>query len=180
MKKQLLLLLAVLPFIATAQTFTHTTGGPIPDTNTEVCFPVTVSGLPTVIDTTFGLISACINVSHTYDGDLKIRLKSPDGTVILLANNNGGGGDNFTNSCFAANGSDGSINAGFPPFTGSFSPFQSTNLLNNSQNPNGVWNLCIIDEVPIDAGTLISYSISFGPNPPVDTTFTGGGGTGSG
>ncbi|MCW3083228.1 MAG: hypothetical protein JWP12_594 [Bacteroidetes bacterium] len=178
MKKQLLTLIMCIPFLVKSQTFTNSTGGAVPDNNTQVCFPVTVSGLPTSMDTTFGIIQVCINLNHTYDSDLKIRLTSPSGTIILLANNNGGSGDNFSNTCFAANGANGSINTGAAPFLGTFSPFQTINGFNNSQNPNGVWNLCVTDEVPADAGTLFSFSVTFGANPPRDTTFTSGGGTG--
>lgn len=172
MKKFLLAIFSCAPFLLNAQTFTNSTGGAIPDNNTEVCFPVTVSGLPTTINSSFGLTGACINITHSYDSDLKVRLKAPDGTVILLANNNGGSGDNFTGSCFSMAAST-LIGAGAAPFTGTFVPFQSINLANNAQNPNGVWNLCIIDEVPADFGTLLSYSITFGANPPADPVVTG-------
>jgi PKD repeat protein/subtilisin-like proprotein convertase family protein len=172
MKKLLLSILVCTPFFVKAQTFTNTTGGPIPDNNTEVCYPVTVSGLPTMIDATFGLSQACINLNHTYDSDIKIRLKSPDGTVILLSGNNGGSGDNYTNSCFAMNATV-AIGAGAAPFTGTFIPNQSLNTVNNMQDPNGVWYLCIVDEVPADSGHLYSFNITFSANPPADPVVTG-------
>lgn len=174
MKKSILFFFVFLYISANAQTFTNFTGGSIPDNNTEVCFPLTISGLPTQINTsTFGLTKVCIDVTHTWDSDLKIRLKAPDGTVILLASNNGSAGDNFTNTCFAANGSNGAIGAGTAPFTGTFAPFESTNLLNNLQDPNGVWYLCALDEVNSDTGDVYSFSITFGANPPADTIFGG-------
>lgn len=179
MKKLVLFFLAGIPLLGASQTFTNSTGGAIPDNNTQVCFPVTVSGLPTQMDTTFGITSVCINVTHTYDSDLKIRLVSPNGTTILLANNNGGSGDNFSNTCFAANGADGSVNGGTAPFLGTYSPFNSINTFNNGQDPNGTWQLCALDEVPADHGSVLSFSVTFGPNPPHDTTFASGGGTGS-
>jgi subtilisin-like proprotein convertase family protein len=172
MKKILLFLCTFLAAALQAQTFTHTTGGPIPDTNTEVCFPISVTGLPGAINSTFGLTHACVNITHTYDGDLKIRLKSPDGTVILLANNNGGSGNDFNNTCFNMAATT-DIGAGAPPYTGTYLPFASLNLLNNGQDPNGTWEVCVLDEVPADAGTLLSWSITFGPNPPADPIITG-------
>lgn len=167
MKKLLLPIFMSAAILVNAQTFTNSTGGPIPDTNTEVCYPVTVSGLPTVIDTNFGLSQVCVNLTHTWDGDIKIRLKAPDGTVVLLSNNNGGSGDNYTNTCFsmAAAVGIGSVGA---PFTGTFIPNNSINAMNNNQDPNGVWNICIIDEVPADTGNLISFNITFSANPPPD------------
>lgn len=174
MKKNLLFFFLFLHVSINAQTFTNSTGGSIPDNNTEICFPLTVSGLPTQINTaTFGLTKVCIDVTHTWDSDLKIKLKAPDGTVILLASNNGSAGDNFTNTCFAANGSNGAIGAGTAPFTGTFAPFESTNLMNNLQDPNGVWYLCALDEVNSDTGDVYSFSITFGANPPADTIFGG-------
>jgi PKD repeat protein/subtilisin-like proprotein convertase family protein len=172
--KKLILLFLFSPIIIQSQTFTNTVGGSIPDNNTEVCFPVAVSGLPSQIDTSFGVTQVCINLNHTWDADLNITLKAPDGTYIMLSDNNGGAGDNYTNTCFAMNGSAGSIGMGTPPFTGTFIPNQNINGVNNNQNPNGIWYLCITDEVPADLGTLVSYSITFGPNPPQG----GGGSTG--
>jgi subtilisin-like proprotein convertase family protein len=166
MKKLLLSLILVLPFVLKAQTFTNSTGGSVPDNNTEVCFPVTVSGLPSQIDTSFGLSQICINLNHTWDGDLNIKIKAPDGTYIMLSDNNGGSGDNYTNTCFAMNGSSGSIGAGTPPFGGIFVPNQDINGVNNNQNPNGTWYLCVTDEVPADFGTLFSFSITFAAHPP--------------
>lgn len=176
MIKKLLFILIAFPLFCAAQTFTNTTGGAVPPNNVEACFPVIVSGLPAQIDTnTFGLVKICIDVTHTWDADLNISLKSPDGNTILLVDNNGGSGDNFTNTCFAANGVNGSINGGTAPFVGTYAPIQSPNLLNNLQNPNGTWYLCLTDEVPQDDGYLNSFSITFDNNPPADTIFNGNG-----
>ena len=80
MKKLLLSFLVAIPFFVSAQTFTSSTGGAIVD-NSEVCFPLIVSGLPTTIDTSFGVSQVCVNLTHTWDGDIDIKLKAPDGTV---------------------------------------------------------------------------------------------------
>ncbi|HEX8515269.1 MAG TPA: PKD domain-containing protein [Bacteroidia bacterium] len=176
MKKLLLSLLVFSSVILRSQTFTSTTGGSIPDNNTEVCFPLAVIGLPAVIDTLFGVSQVCVNLNHTWDGDLKIMLKAPDGTYVMLSNNNGGSGDNYTNSCFAMNGINGQVGLAGAPFTGTFIPNGNINAVNNNQNPNGTWYICVIDEVPQDFGNMISCSITFGPNPPQG----GGGGSTSG
>jgi len=152
-----------------AQTFSSFTSEPIPDDNTVNCFQVSVSGLPAQIDTNFGITSCCINITHTNDEDLIIKLHAPDFYYsTLLSVLNGGSGDNYTNTCFAMNGIDGFISDGLPPFTGTFVPEQTLNVLNTSVNPNGIWKLCIQDVTPGDSGTLDSFNITFGNNPPSD------------
>lgn len=146
--------------------FVTSAGGPISDPPAIETFPILVAGLPTVADSTFGLISVCFNIEHTYDSDLDIRLQAPDGTVIELSNNNGGGGDNYTGTCVAEDATGGEISAWFAPFTGSFYPDQSLNTMNNGQNPNGTWYLVILDEVPADTGYLFNATITFDNNPP--------------
>lgn len=147
-----------------AQTF-NGGGGSIPDAGPQVAFPITVSGLsPSQIDTVFGLETVCINITHTWDADLNISLKSPDGTVVDLSIGNGGGGDDFTNTCFNGFATN-SIVSGSAPFTGTFRPQGFLGALNNGQNGNGVWQLLIQDTYPADAGNVISWSLTFGNNP---------------
>jgi subtilisin-like proprotein convertase family protein len=149
-----------------AQTFTQSVPSLIPDNNTLTFYPLTVSGLPATIDSTnFGLLSACVNVNHNFMGSLDAYIKSPDGTLIKLSNNRGGGGRNFTNTCFKEDGAI-PIGQGLAPFTGTFIPEQTINAANNGQNPNGVWQLGIHDEVPYNVGQLLNFSITFGNNPP--------------
>ncbi len=173
MKKILLSVLLLAPFFINAQTFTNSIGGPITDDDTLRYYPVTVNGLPNMIDTAFGLAQVCVNITHTYDGDIDIRLIAPDGTIISMTNNNGGGGDNFTNTCFMMNGANGDVMNGTAPFTGSYIPVTSINGVNNNQDPNGLWQLAIIDEVPSDFGNLISFSITFAAHPPADPIIFG-------
>lgn len=170
MKKTYLILFLIIlgTFPAISQSFLTPSGGAIPDNNTEVCFPFTVSGLPTQINSTFGITGMCFDITHTYTADLKIRLKSPDNTVITLVSNSGGSGDNFTSTCLAEDGVNGWIVSASAPFTGAFIPDQSFNIFNNGMDPNGTWELCILDEVPSDAGYLNFAIIHFGNNPPPD------------
>ena len=149
---------------AKSQSFITPSGGAIPDNNTMVCFPFTVSGLPAQIDSWFGLTSVCLDISHTYTADLKIFLRSPDNTIITLVSNTGGSGDNFTSTCLQEDGTSGWIVSGAAPFTGSYIPDQSLNIFNNGMNPNGTWEICILDEVPSDAGFLNFAAINFGNN----------------
>jgi len=153
-----------------AQTFTAT--GNVPIIDNSVCYmSVGASGLPSSMNNTFGISSVCINLTHTYDGDIKIFLISPQQDSIMLSGNNGGGGDNYTNTCFTAGGANGFIHTAtnLPPYTGSYTPEYSLNMFNSAtHNPNGVWKIMVKDEVASDAGVLLSVSITFSANPPQD------------
>ncbi len=168
MKKILLLSFSIIFYRSLqAQTFTNNTGGPIVEVGIENLYPVDVSGLPNAIDSlSFGVLSACFTIAHTYDADLDISLKAPDGTVTKLSNNNGAEQNNYTGTCVMEDATDGEISAAIAPFTGNFYPDQSLNKVNNGQNPNGTWYLLIMDETPGDTGNVISWSVSFGNDPP--------------
>lgn len=161
----------------TASTFSTATGGPIPDNNTTVLFPINVSGIPNQINAGYGLTEVCIDIQHPEVGELKIFLKSPAGDTVYLSENNGGLFANYNNTCFAMNGANGYIYAGNAPFTGTFIPNHSINGFNDGQNPNGTWYLCVKDEAPsvTPPGQLLSAMISFCTNPPVDPIIPIGG-----
>jgi subtilisin-like proprotein convertase family protein len=148
------------------------TGGAINDLAVN-SFNCNVSGLsPATIDTAaFGLETVCINLTHTYDGDLLIELLAPDGTTITLSREQGGSGDNFTNTCFNETAA-ASITLGTPPFTGSFVPQGFLGRVNNGQNGNGNWTLRITDLYGGDVGNVISWSLTFGSNPAINTGFS--------
>ena len=149
--------------ILIAQTYNSTVGGVISDNNIEKCFPLPISGVGT-ISATFGLARVCINITHKFDGDLEIRLKAPDGTTVPLAIRNGGNGDNYTNTCFTGV-SPNPISTGTAPYTGTFLPQGFLGSVNNNQNADGIWNLCIKDVSRPDSGMLIGWSITFSNNP---------------
>lgn len=94
----------------------------VPDDGSTNYYPVTVSGLnPSSIDSVFGLETVCININHTWDADLNVSLRAPDGTTVDLTKGNGGSDDNYTHTCFNA-GAASSIVTGIAPFTGTFVP----------------------------------------------------------
>lgn len=172
MKKLYMLFLLTLSISVTnAQVFTNSTGGSIPDSNKLVYYPLSVSGLPVQMNTAFGLKGVCININHQYDANLKIYIIAPDSTVCMLTNNNGFG-PYFVATCFEMSATVG-IQAGIPPFIGSFLPLQTINMFNIGKNPNGVWQLAVIDEVPLDTGYVESFILNFGSNPPSDPVFSG-------
>src|SRR5690606_5817440 len=64
------------------------------------------------------------------------------------------------------------IKLGSPPFTGSFIPEGSLGAVNNGQNADGVWSLCVFDRRAMgNTGSLLNWSITFSnapaPPPPV-------------
>jgi subtilisin-like proprotein convertase family protein len=167
MKRFLHLIALALSLPASAQTFTNSTGGPINDLAT-VTYSVTATGLPAQIDATFGLTTVCLDITHTYVADLQITLTSAAGPTIILSNYNGGATQDYDGTCFAMNGADGYVSMGSGPFIGTYVPDQSLNAFNNNQDPNGTWVLTITDAAGADIGTLHSFSITFGANPPAD------------
>lgn len=152
--------------IATAQTFTAG-GGSIPDAGPEVAFPINVSGLsPATLTSSFGLETVCINITHTYVGDLIIRLLAPDGTITDMAVTIGGGGHDYTGTCFNQSGAT-NIGTASAPFTGTYRPMGSLGDINNGQPGDGTWYLLVQDVGPADTGSLIDVSLTFGPHPAV-------------
>jgi subtilisin-like proprotein convertase family protein len=172
MRPGLVLFLVAFPFFGLrAQTFSSTVGAVIPDDGTTVYFDILVSGLPDIIDTTFGLEQVCLNLNHTYNEDMNVQLQTPSGQKILLFGGVGGGEDNFTNTCLANEGMSFGLNSA--PFSGTFQSFGVMGNLNNGQNPNGVWTLIIVDTYPFaDEGFLIDWSITFGNDPGAPFEFT--------
>jgi subtilisin-like proprotein convertase family protein len=146
-----------------SQTYTNTFNQVITDNNTEIAFDIAVSGLPNTIDQTFGVESVCLNITHTYDADLTVKLKAPDGTVVTLFSGVGGDGDNFTNTCLSGTGT--AIGTGSAPFTGAFQTMSVLGNVNNGQNPNGTWQLLCTDSWAVDEGILIDWQLTFGSNP---------------
>lgn len=165
MKKTTLLLSSLLfaSALYAQQTF-YGAGGPIPDLTT-VQYPIIVSGLPTSITGVWGLENVCLDISHTYDSDISIQIKSPDGNTFMLSNRNGGAGDNYTGTCFRGDGANGPISAGTPPFTGTYMPDVNLATVNNGQNPNGTWWIIVADQAAADTGNVNSVTIRFGNSP---------------
>lgn len=157
--------LLCLSLSAFSQTFSGG-GGSIPDDGNAVTFDIPVSGLPNSLDTvSFGIERVCINITHQWIADLAITLRAPDGTILSLVSGVGGDTDGFVNTCLSGNATT-SIFEVWYPFTGEFRPFGDMGALNNGQNPNGVWQLRILDTYAFaDAGDLIDWSITFGDDP---------------
>lgn len=148
-----------------AQTFSGS-GGSIPGTaTTATCFPINVTGVGNINTNTIGLAQVCFTITHPFLDELEVTLRAPDGTTVPLTIQNGGSGDNYTNTCFSATATN-SIKFGTPPFTGTYLPEGYLGAVNNGQNANGQWRLCVQDRRTAgNAGVLNSWNLTFSNAP---------------
>ena len=170
-----------------------TSSGPItvaiPDNNPAgTSTPLTVAGIPaTAVGTS---ASVTFNITHTWDGDVVLFLKSPNNQVLNLVNQRGGTGDNFVNTVISSTAVT-PISAGTAPFTGTFLPDGNnaappptgfiptattfTPLINTAGQLNGTWALGARDIATGDVGTITSWGVTINYNvpagPPVGYTF---------
>jgi len=114
----------------TTQTYSSTTVVNIGD-NTTITSPITVSGRTGNAPTT---ASVSVNITHTYQGDLKVDLVAPDGSLYNIHNRTGAGTDNV---------------------------IKTVTLNLSSEALNGVWKMQVNDNAAGDTGKLNSWSITF-------------------
>ena len=113
----------------TTQTYSNTADYPIRD-NTTVDSPITVSGRSGNAPST---ASVTVAIVHTYQGDLKVDLVAPDGSLYNLHNRTGSGTDNINKT-------------------------MTLNL--SSELLNGTWKLRVNDNGAGDTGYINSWSIT--------------------
>ncbi|MDY2587568.1 PKD domain-containing protein, partial [Winogradskyella aquimaris] len=141
------------------------------------------------------LIEVCVNMEHSYSGDLDIFIQSPNGQEIRLFDQAGGGtyfgGANDDNSntpgtgeqyCFSMSAAilledaPTEINGTNPPnnswVPGTYLPFESFNGLVGSPL-NGDWCIRIVDNLSIDNGYIFEWFLNFDPAiQPPELSFT--------
>jgi subtilisin-like proprotein convertase family protein len=106
-------------------------------------------------------VKVCLDITHTWVGDITAILTAPDGTTTVeLASGNGSSGDNYRITCFSDDATI-SINSGSAPFNGTYRPEQPLSGL-VGQTINGDWTLSIRDSDNADDGILHSWSIQIG------------------
>jgi len=171
-KKFITLIIIACSCYVKAQTFSWNGTQYIFDNQSDTV-PIVVSGLPSVIDNNYGIAHICFDITHTYKSDLLIKIIAPDGSVDTLLDNVGGSADNFLGTCVGMDGT--AFSNGAAPFGGLFIPISNISLLNNGQNPNGIWKLVVVDQATTDTGSVHRASIEFTNNPPVGSQ--GGGST---
>ena len=126
-----------------------------PDANT-----ITTSIITFTEDVLITDVNIMLNIEHTWDADLDVKLIAPDGTTeVILFEDIGATGDNFTNTVLD---DDASLaitdEIATPPFTGSFRPEGSFTDFNGLMSA-GDWTLYIKDDDNGDQGTLLNWSI---------------------
>jgi subtilisin-like proprotein convertase family protein len=172
--------------VGAPQTFSY--AGPsvaIPDNNSVgVLVPVTVSGLAPgaiVADIDFRFDgTACssaagatgVGLSHTWVGDLRVSLISPDGTEVTLIDQAGGpplgsSGNNFCQTRLDDDGPWSSIqtiptSGSGAPYVGQWTPANPLSGFDGVQ-AEGVWGLAVKDLVQFDTGRVRSFSLIISP-----------------
>jgi subtilisin-like proprotein convertase family protein len=149
---------------------------PIPDNNgVGAALNIPVSGFTGVLSK----VRVSFRITHTFDGDLVLRLKSPDGTISLLAYQVGGAGAGFGTDC-PADANDTtlddaaatSILDGAAPFVGAFRPQEPLSAFGGktAAQVNGTWQFLAIDLGPADIGNIECVTLE------LNGTAVGGGG----
>jgi subtilisin-like proprotein convertase family protein len=102
-------------------------------------------------------VDVTLDIAHTYDGDLRATLVSPNSTQVNLFSYVGSFGNDFANTTLNDSAAL-PIQNGTAPFSGTFQPQQVLSTLNN-EDPNGVWQLRIADDAGGDVGSLNSWAL---------------------
>lgn len=122
-------------------------------------------------------VNVTLDISHDFDGDLTVSLRSPAGTNVTLINRRGGAGKNFTDT-FMDDEAAVAIAAGSAPFVGGFRPDFALSLF-DGQSALGTWTLTVSDASSLNSGQLNSWGLDvtlsnniFGPYESNDTLVT--------
>ncbi|MBK8596382.1 MAG: proprotein convertase P-domain-containing protein [Holophagales bacterium] len=116
-----------------------------------------------------------VDIAHTWNDDIELRLSSPSVAAQLLWQDCGGSGDNLSATIDQdAAGISPCPTAG--PITGSFQPTDGTaasvaasgsmNAFDGSLS-GGVWTLNVVDDSSICTGTLNAWSLTLDGAPPL-------------
>lgn len=152
----------------------------------STCINVTCFADDAVLTDVSQIIDICMNIEHSYSGDLDIFIQSPNGQEIRLFDQAGGGtyfgGANDDESldpgtgedyCFSMNATTlladapTEINGTNPPnnswVPGTYLPYESFDALLGSPL-NGEWCIRIVDNLAIDNGYIFSWELNFDPS----------------
>ena len=182
-----LLCVCVVPAIAQAQSFSNTTPGDIDEltfcaggtgagTVNDLERTFAVSGLSTITNLNVGLIA-----SHTWRGDLDVRLASPLGTEVQLITVDTSGAGNDDNYNVEMGDTFGiTINTGIhddvnditaPAYEFEVAPNNPLSAF-DGENPNGTWTLKICDDYVGEDGEFLSAELIFQPTTGADLSLS--------
>jgi subtilisin-like proprotein convertase family protein len=133
---------------------------------TPLAIPDVSTATTTIVinqDITITSLAVRVNITHTYDSDLVVRLTGPGGQVVTLIDRRGGSGHDFAGTTLADSAAAG-LSAGRAPFLGSFRPEQPLSAFAGA-NARGAWTLTVSDEAPGDVGTLNSAELDITGSP---------------
>ena len=99
-----------------------------------------------------------LNITHSYVQDMTLKLKSPQGTIVILQQE-ACGEENDINAIYDDAGNDIVCNAVAPSISGRIKTLQPLALF-NGENPNGTWTLIVEDPWNGDGGTLNNWKLS--------------------
>lgn len=144
--------------------------------STGVADAQTLSGLTGTLGSTTNLVGVLLNVSHTWVGDVRLRLTAPNGTQITLmdrpgvpASTFGCDGDDLDFEIIRGTGNDvENVCSNAPAISGSYTAAngQDLNAINIAGgSPNGTWTLDAADFATPDPGTINSWSLIFSSGP---------------
>lgn len=110
------------------------------------------NGPPSLTD-----LNISIDLPHNATGELDIFLISPTGTSIALTTGNGGNNENFYHPIFF----DDSASASVTTLSGANATLSPEEALStfNGENPNGTWELQIVDNSPRNTGHLLNWCL---------------------
>lgn len=156
------------PVKAQAQiSYTNTVDGTVNETATPCTNPLirtfNVPEIYSIADVNIGVL-----MSHTYRGDLRMFLLSPQATQITLIQNTADTQNNFNvlydDSAAASITTHTTLNDTataatiVPPYQRTFRPLQALSAF-NGQNANGIWTLSICDSLNADTGTFFESDL---------------------
>ena len=173
--------MALLPALAHAQSFTNTTVGDINDSTfcaggtnangngvvNDLVRTFSVTGLTNVTDLNVGFVA-----THSWRGDMDVRLVSPAGTTLQLINPDTSGAGNLDNYNIelsdeatdtvneGAHNAANDVNA--PLYQFLVAPDVALSAF-DGQNPNGTWELRICDDYTGEVGQFRSAELVFAP-----------------
>ncbi|NUQ65031.1 MAG: S8 family serine peptidase [Pirellulales bacterium] len=115
-------------------------------------------------DITIADLNVGLDISHTWDSDLRFYLVGPGDdlqTHVVLSAFHGGGGDGYADTVFDDEAPQSIVDGG-PPFSGSYRPEEPLAFF-DGRNARGRWTLVVEDAAPFDQGQLNSWSLVIQP-----------------